>query len=518
MAVEITSSTLRCRNPATMQLLGEIPISEPGQIAETIHRARIAQEQWRQVPIQDRLALIENFRRVLFENSDKVATLITQEVGKPKAESLVSEIFAVLETCRWLCEEIPYFLRPNMVRLNPIFFPGKFSYNVFEPLGIVAVISPWNYPFSIPATTMLAALALGNGIVLKPSPRGAMVAQMLIALFHDAGFPKELVGIVQGDRLEAEYLILGGVNRVMFTGSTPGGKAIMNIAARKLVPVTLELGGKHAAIVVGDSDLDTIATQLVWGGMTNAGQACASIERIYCDRAMSSELARRMAEVSRELKIGNGLEPDTDVGPLIDPSEVGRIHGMVEQAITDGAESLCGGRPRSDLGPSYYAPTILANANPRSRVVREEVFGPVVPIVPWETIDDAIRAVNDSDVGLGASIWTKDTERAEIIAHRIEAGMVWINDGLYTHVCPDAPWGGIKNSGFGRMHSSYEFLELVSIKNISITQQKKADVTFPYTQATFDYIRNGVRLLHGKVDKARLNALLNLLMMKKNKK
>lgn len=512
MAVEITGSTLRCKNPANLQLIGEIPISEPGQIAETIHRARVAQEQWRQVPIQNRLDLVESFRKVVFEAREEIATTITQEVGKPRAEAMVSEVFSVLETCRWLWEEIPNFLRPNTVRLNPMFFPGKYSYNVFEPLGLVAVISPWNYPFSIPATTMLAALVLGNAVVLKPSPRGAIVARELVALFHKAGFPKELVGLVQGDRQEAEYLILGGVNRVMFTGSTPGGKAIMNIAARKLVPVTLELGGKHAAIVVADSDLDVIAPQLVWGGMTNAGQACASIERVYADRSIATDLARKMAEIARGLKLGDGMLDDTDVGPLIDPMEVGRIHTMVEQAITDGAESLCGGRPRTELGAGFYAPTILANANPRSRVVREEVFGPVVPVVAWETIDDAIRSVNDSDVGLGASVWTKDTDRAEIIAHRIETGMVWINDGLYTHVCPDAPWGGIKNSGFGRMHSAYEFLELVSIKNISITPQRKADATFPYSTATFDYIRNGLKLIHGSVSGDKIQALLALLM------
>lgn len=514
MAVEITSSTLRCKNPATLQLIGEVDISEPHQIAETIHRARIAQEQWRQVPIQNRLELIECFREVLFDAREDVAKLIAQEVGKPRAEAMASEVFAVLETCKWLWEEIPHFLRPNMVRINQMFFPGKFSYNTFEPLGIIAIISPWNYPFSIPATTALAALALGNAVIIKPSPRAALVGKELAALFHKAGFPKELVGVVQGDKEQAEYLILGGVNRVMFTGSTPGGKAIMNIAARKLVPVTLELGGKHAAIVVGDSDIDTVAPQLVWGGMTNAGQACASIERVYAERSIAFELARKMAEVSRALKLGDPLEDDTDIGPLIDPMEVNRIHPMVEQAITDGAQSLCGARPRTDLGAGYYAPTILANANPRSRVVREEVFGPVIPIVPWETIDDAIRAVNDSDVGLGASIWTRDTERAEIIAHRIEAGMVWINDGLYTHVCPDAPWGGIKNSGFGRMHSSYEFLELVSIKNISITPQRKADVVFPYSRSTFDYIRNGITLLHGKAGGDRIQALLSLLKKK----
>lgn len=499
MALEIqANSIIKSINPANRKELGQIRISTPEEIHATVANAGKAFRQWRAVKLSERLQLVEQFRKLLFENQEDVAKLITCETGKPRVEALVSEVFAVLETCDWLKKNAARVLSPEKVHLNPLFFPGKRSYNVFEPLGVIAVVSPWNFPFSIPVATMLTALAAGNAVVLKPSPSVALIAQTAVDLFRRAGFPPDLIGLVQGDRKEAQELLSADINRVMFTGSVGGGKAIMGLAVEKLLPVTLELGGKHPAIVLQDSNLDAIAAPLLWASFTNAGQACASIERLYVEAPLAESLSKKLGELARGLRLGDGLLPDTDVGPVLDEQQMMRVQAQVDDAVAQGATVLAGGRARPDLGGYFFEPTVLANVQPSMRVLREEIFGPVLPIITVASAEEAIRAANDSDLGLGASIWTADTTRAQQLARQLEAGVVWINDGLYTHVVPDAPWGGIKCSGFGRMHSAAELRDLVYTKNIGVNSQRVQDWNYPYSEHGLNRVKAGVQLTHSK--------------------
>lgn len=498
MALEIDSTVITCINPANRQTLGQIPISTSAEITQTVTRARAAFQKWKAVPLSQRLKLIEIFRRNVFENRDSLARLITTETGKPVVEALVSEVFGALEMCDWLQKNTAAALASEKVSLNALFFPGKRSYNVFEPLGIIGVISPWNYPFSIPVSSMLAALAVGNAVVLKPSPKTALTAQAIIDLFQKSGFAADLVGLVQGDRQEAQDLILSDISRVIFTGSVAGGKAIMSLASKKLLPVTLELGGKHAAIVLRDSEIEKIARPIVWAAFTNAGQACASIERLYVEKPLAEALSTRLAELTSRLRLGDGLLPDTDVGPLLDESQVTRVQNQVNHAVEQGARILAGGRARQDLGGFFFEPTVLVDVRPDMAIVTEEIFGPVLPIVTVNNAEEAIAAANDSTLGLGASIWTPDIALAERMAREIDAGMVWINDGLYTHVSPDAPWGGIKESGFGRMHSAAELRDLVYTKNIGVNSPKAQDWNYPYGGPSLDHVRGGLEIVHSR--------------------
>lgn len=508
------TTTIVSRNPANGEILGEIRVTDVAEISVIVGKARGAFEAWKATSLEHRLAAVERFRKLLYETREELSKLISSEVGKPKVESLVAEIFGVLETCVWLQQNARRVLHPQKVQLNQIFFTGKQCYNVFEPLGVVAVISPWNYPFSIPVATILAALVAGNAVVFKPSPKTALIAQAAVDLIRRAGFPDDIVGLVQGDKEQAEGLIASDVKRVMFTGSVGGGRAIMGLAAKKLLPVTLELGGKHAAIVLKDSNVEEVAPCLVWAAFTNAGQACASIERIYVEKPIAEALTKRIGELTAQLRLGDPLKDDTDIGPLIDESQIHRVQKQVDDAVAAGAVVVSGGRSRLDLGGNFFEPTVLTNVTNSMDVIKEEIFGPVVPIVAVADADDAVAHANASPLGLGSSIWTNNLQYAEQLARRIEAGMVWVNDSLYTHICPDAPWGGMKDSGFGRMHSAVELLDLVYIKNIGLSKQGARDWNYPYGQQQLDSVRGGMELIHGGTIADKLKALLTLISFK----
>lgn len=504
--VENTKTMLLSRNPANMQVLGEVAVSSPDEILATVAACRTAQASWGALSLRERLRYIERFRVTLLARQDELARLITSETGKPLVESYGAELFGPLETCRSLPRHAPALLAPQKVKLNPVFFRGKKSYNVFEPLGTIAVISPWNYAFSIPVSTMLSALACGNAVVLKPSPKAPLVAKAIGELFAEAGFPAGLVGVVYGDKDEARILVGSDVDRVVFTGSTGGGRAIMGLAAAKLKPVTLELGGKHAAIVLGDTDVDKVASAIVWGAFTNAGQACASIERLYVVQPVARQLAAAVAKLTRQLRLGDGLNETTDVGPLIDEDQLKRVEAMVAEAKAAGVRVIAGGKARRDLGGYFYEPTVLVNVNPNMRVAREEIFGPVLPIMVVSDEEEAVRLANDSHLGLGASIYSRDLRAAERMARRIQAGMVWVNDGLYSHTCPDAPWGGIKDSGFGRTHGDLSLYDLVYVKHVGVDRQGVRDWHYPYSQSRLDLVRGGIELCHGASLSAKLKA------------
>jgi len=360
MSVELTpENTLRSRNPATLEVLGEAPVSSQEEILSRVAAARSASQSWRALPLIERLSLIERFAAVLERRKDEVAELITKETGKPLMESYSGEVFGPLETCRWLRRHSARLLSPEKVRLNPLFFFGKRSYNVYEPLGVVAVISPWNYAFSIPVSTMLTALAAGNTVIVKPSPKTPMTALKIAELFEEAGFPAGAVSVVIGDRVEARSLVLSEVDRVVFTGSVGGGRAIMGLAAHRLHPVSLELGGKHAALVLADADVDKVAEAIVWAAFTNCGQACASIERLYVEQPLARKLSLKLAELTRALRVGDGMKPDTDVGPLIDAAARRRLQEAVARAAAVAEVAYRYPEARVPSGGFFVGPAIV---------------------------------------------------------------------------------------------------------------------------------------------------------------
>lgn len=504
-------------NPATGRLIGQTPLSTHEQIEQTVKKAQRAFLPWSERPLTERLQYIDRFRCLLAEKRLEIATLISTESGKPLAESLGAEIFSVLETCAWLQKNAAKILSSEPVQLNSLFFSGQKAVTIFEALGCIGIISPWNFPFSIPATSILAALSAGNSVVLKPSPRTPLTAQRLIDLLKESGIPEDVVGIIQGDRAEARCLLLSDLDRVVFTGSVAGGKAIMQLAAEQLHPVTLELGGKHPAIVLEDADLEHCADSIIWGAFCNAGQACASIERLYVVESRHDELLELLRHKTEKLRIGNPLSQSVDIGPMIDKQELKRVQQMIVKAQSQGAKLVCGARTGKEIGADlangyFLEPTILSGVTQDMEIVSQEIFGPVLPVLKVANAEEALTLANDSKYGLGASIWSRNIRHSKALAGKIKAGMVWINDGLFSHACPDAPWGGIKYSGFGRTHGKHCLLDFVNIKFVSTAQAGRRDWNFPYSLRQSELIDAGIGAVHNKSIFSRIHSIGQLIL------
>ena len=405
---------------------------------------------------------------------------------------------------------------------------GKRHYLKFEPLGVVGIISPWNYPFSIPVMTMLMALTAGNTIILKPSEKSPLIGLKIAELFQQAGFPDHTVSVVTGGGQTGQELSGHNLGRLIFTGSVASGIKVINNTAPNLTPLTLELGGKDPAIVLPDAPIERTAQGIAWGAFTNAGQACASIERLYLVRGGNSQaILDRVVEIAAELKVGDPLLPTTEMGPLIDVQQFDHVISQVEQAISLGAKVLCGAAQltvgeldanSSDkkLGGYFYRPTVITDVSADMKVVQEETFGPVLPVIMVDSIEEAIGLANQSTYGLTASVWSKNIKQAELIADRLEVGSVFINDCLYTHALPELPWTGLKKSGFGCSHSRFGLLDLVSKKQVSVDSALPWHRLwwYPYGPAKFKVARSGLQVLHDLKLTALIEFVSNIVKIK----
>jgi acyl-CoA reductase-like NAD-dependent aldehyde dehydrogenase len=335
---------------------------------------------------------------------------------------------------------------------------------VREPHGVVGIISPWNYPFSIPATETLAALVAGNAVVLKPSEFTSLVALELESLLHSAGVPADIFKVVVGDGATGAALLQSQIDKLVFTGSVATGKRIAAAAAERLLPVVLELGGKDPMIVLEDADVDVASSAAVWGAFVNAGQACLSVERCYVHRNLYEPFLKACVEKTKRLRVGRGMDPNTDVGPMIHERQLQIVESHVEDAKERGARVLAGGKRLPELGVNFFAPTVLMDVSQTMRIMREETFGPVLPVMAFDSDDRAVRLANDSEYGLAASVWTRNAARGESLARRIHAGTVMVNDVVSCFGISEAPHGGAKASGLGRTHGRFGLEEMVRVK------------------------------------------------------
>lgn len=461
-----TERTVRVANPATGEPLAEFPCAGAEQVAAAVDAARAAQKSWAQSPVPERLQVLRDFQRLLHEQKDEIAALVSAEAGKPRVEALLTEVVVTLDAVNFYHREVPRMLRPQRVpHANPV-MKTKRGWLVREPYGVVGIISPWNYPFSIPASEIMGALATGNGVVLKPSELTPLSALKLKELLEAAGLPQGLLQVVIGDGLTGAALVAAPIDKLIFTGSVATGKKIAAAAAEKLLPVVLELGGKDPMIVRHDADLEVASSAAVWGAFMNAGQTCLSVERCYVHKDIFAAFVDRCVHKTERLRVGKGSEETTDVGPLISQQQLRTVEAHVADAKAQGARVLIGGHRLPDIGQNFYAPTVLVDVHHGMRVMREETFGPLLPIMPFASDDAAVTLANDSQFGLAASVWTRDRKRGEALARRIEAGTVMVNDVITCFGIGEAPHGGVKASGIGRTHGRTGLEELVRAKYI----------------------------------------------------
>jgi len=303
-------------------------------------------------------------------------------------------------------------------------------------------------------------------VLLKPSELTSLNALELASLLHEAGVPRDVFQVIVGDGTAGSALLNTEIDKLVFTGSVATGKRIAQAAAARLLPVVLELGGKDPMLVLDDADVDVASSGAVWGAFANCGQACLSVERCYVHRSLYDAFLEACARKTKQLRVGNGIDPQTEIGPLIHEQQLRNVEAHVEYARAQGARVLTGGARLPELGPNFYAPTVLADVTHEMHIMREETFGPVLPVMPFDTDDEAIRLANDSDYGLAASIWTRDRARGESLARHIQAGTVMVNDAMACFGISEAPHGGVKASGLGRTHGRFGLEEMVRIKHV----------------------------------------------------
>ncbi len=464
-------------NPATQEVIGTLPNMTANQIAEAVAKAAAAQVRWAATPVRDRMRVFSRFAELLCDQKDSVAAVISGEAGKPEAEAMSTEVMVVLDTVKYLQNHVPAFLKPEPVpHGNPV-MKLKGGTLLREPYGVVGIISPWNYPFNLPSIQTLTALATGNAVVLKPSEFTPYSSLELEKLLRAAGLDPDLLQVITGDGAAGAALLAANVQKIVFTGSVATGKRVAQAAAARLLPVVLELGGKDPMIVLEDADIDVASSAAVWGAFMNAGQTCLSVERCYVQEKIYAKFLEKCVEKTKKLRIGSSClqtkaqagvpvpqdspESEIDMGPMIHERQLSIVQSHVKDAVARGARLLAGGKPLTQLGPNFFAPTILADVDHSMKIMREETFGPVLPVRGFKTEDEAVALANDSEYGLAACIFTNDRKRGEALARRVQAGTVMVNDVLTCFGISEAPHGGIKASGIGRTHGRFGLEEMV---------------------------------------------------------
>ncbi len=416
--------------------------------------------------------MVQRLRDAIFDSRDEIATVITRETGKPRVEAIFAEIVLSLDTAGFLARRAPRWLRPERVSHHNFALKAKSGWLEFEPLGVVAIVSPWNYPFAIPMAQIIPALLAGNAVVLKPSEltpsTGALIGDLISRLTGASKLPLNLVQVVQGAGDAGAALIDASPDKVFFTGSVATGQRIAEACGRKLIPSVLELGGKDAMIVLGDTDLDIASSAAVWGSFTNCGQACLSVERIYVERPIADRFTELCVQKTAKLRLGPPSDADAEVGPMIRLRQLEKVEEHLRDAVSRGAKILFGGHRRPDLGPNFLEPAVIANVDHSMKIMREETFGPVLAIQAVDSADEAIALANDSPFALSGSVWTADARRGRELASRLRAGSVMVNDVASYYGISEAPHGGRGASGWGRSHSRLGLLEMVHTKYVDV--------------------------------------------------
>jgi succinate-semialdehyde dehydrogenase/glutarate-semialdehyde dehydrogenase len=458
------------RNPATNEEVGRVPNMTADEVRGVVERARQAQTSWSKLSFDERAKYIMRAREEILKQLDEIAKVICDEMGKPVAEAISMEISPSLDLMQHYAHKTKKLLKPEKVRIGLFGLMGRSSRIVYKPLGVVGIISPWNYPWSIPMGEIAPALMAGNTVVLKPSELTLFTGLKIEEVFSTAGLPDGVFQVVTGDGKTGAALVDAGVNKIMFTGSVATGKRIAEAAAKTLTPVVLELGGKDPMIVFEDAHIDNAARAAVWGAFANGGQSCASIERCYAHEKIAQQFTEKVVALVKALQQDVGTNEEAELGSMASERQLQIVEDHVNDSVACGAKVLTGGQRKPNTNGAFYEPTVLTNMNHSMRAIREETFGPTLPIMTFKAEEEAIKLANDCEFGLTASVWTNDISRGKRIAEQIEAGTVMVNEVLYTHGIAQAPWGGFKNSGYGRTHGKLGLHELVAPQHIHVNR------------------------------------------------
>jgi acyl-CoA reductase-like NAD-dependent aldehyde dehydrogenase len=509
--VEGHAGTRAAVDPSRGEAFAEVSLLDADQASAALEAARAAFPSWSALPFHERRKHLLSLRDAVVRDADSIARLVSQEQGKPAAEAHAAEIFPSLEGLKHLALHSEEALRDEPLEPQVLLFGQKECALRYQPFGVVLVITPWNYPFVISLLGVATALAAGNTVVLKPAPATTLIGLEVGRLCRAAGLPDGVVNVVAVDDSLAPGLVEDArVGKLVFTGSVATGKRVMASAAKNVTPVVLELGGKDAAVVCRDADLDRAARGIVWGAFLNCGQTCASVERVYVESPVAEAFVAKVVEETRKLRVGDPRSGEVEIGPLTLERQRRIVEEHVDEALARGAKALTGGtRPE---GPGFfYPPTVLYGVDHSMRVMREETFGPVLPVMAVASLEEAIRLANDSEYGLTASGWTSDPDTARLLQERLQAGVVTINDCVASFSEPTAPWGGFKRSGVGRTHGVLGLREMAQAKYVSRDRPRGTMLWwFPYGAELTWIMSTANRAIHGGSLWRRIPDLLRL--------
>jgi acyl-CoA reductase-like NAD-dependent aldehyde dehydrogenase len=495
-----SKKVLESFNPTTGELLGTVETLTPPKVQAVVDDVAEVQPFWAQLSLEDRARYMRRAADVLLAEIDELAELLTREQGKPRVESYSMELLPTVDALKWIADAGPEILADEKIPFPQAFLKTKRAKFAYEPIGVVGVIAPWNYPWSIPFGEVAIALMAGNGVVLKPASLTPLIGERIRMIFEKAGFPEGLVRTIHGGGRVGDALVKSSAGKIFFTGSVEVGYKVGVECAKRMKGSVLELGGKDPQIVCADADLANAVSGAVWGGFANAGQTCSGIERVYVHRDVSDPFLEGVVRETERLTVGDPLEWTTETGPMVSAEQADLVTELVDDALANGAKRLTGGPVKvKGMKGRFIAPTVLTGVNHEMRIMQEEIFGPVLPIMTVDSEEEAIRLANDSKFGLGASVWTKDRGKGERMARQIQSGMVWVNDHSFSHGACQCSWGGVKDSGLGRSHSKFGFYECVNVKLISWEPGWTRDSWWqPYDQDVGDAFRASAQLLYSR--------------------
>lgn len=505
-------------NPANGKLIGKAILHDASDVHDAVNKAKIAQLQWKNYSVSKRAKIVLKIRKYIVDNAEEIAEIISLDNGKTKIDALATEVMPAAMAISYYCKNSGLFLSEENLSAGNIFLVNKRSKIERIPFGVVGIISPWNYPFSIPLSEVIMALLAGNGVILKAATETQMVAEVLGKAITTADLPDGLFTMLNlPGKIAGDTFLDAGIDKLFFTGSVAVGKYLMKKASETLTPVSLELGGNDAMIVCDDADPYRAAMGALWAGFQNAGQSCGGVERIYVHEKIYDKFLSILKEKIENLRIGNGSDFKTEVGCMTSKRQIELVNSHIQDALEKGAEIFAQSKIYDENQNGSFLPAmVMTNVNHNMLMMKDETFGPIVGVMKFSNYDEAITLANDSYLGLTASVWSKSNSKAEKIAKKIKAGAITINDHLMSHGLAETPWGGFKQSGIGRTHGKLGFDEMtqpmVIVKDI-LPFVKKNLWWHPYSKKLFYGLIGLTDLLYGKGIIKKAKGIISLLSL-----